>query len=130
LIPLTHREYIPPVSEPVRKRLVLSQTDLPPVDPKETDRERTWQILRAFADRAYRRPATQEELARLLGLVESATENTRGSEQGIRLALRAILVSPHFLFRREASVEPAGRDTDPFVLASRLSYFLWSSMPD
>jgi hypothetical protein len=61
-----------------------------------------------------------------------ATKNGESFESGIHLALQAVLVSPHFLFRVEAEPkQTAGeRDLNSYELASRLSYFLWSSMPD
>jgi hypothetical protein len=123
---LPYRAITYPVREPVQKRLILSAADLPPVDPAEQERERCYQILRAFADRAYRRPVTHDELMRLLRFVESAQKSGPAADNGIRTALRAILVSPHFLFRVETS--ESGRED--FALANRLSYFLWSSMPD
>jgi mono/diheme cytochrome c family protein len=92
------------------------------------------QILRRLATRAYRRPVGEQELARLLKLAATARAQGDGFEAGIRLALEAILVSPHFLFRVE--LDPEARDAGPIraldehQLASRLSYFLWSSMPD
>jgi hypothetical protein len=130
-VPVTYRGYIAPVREQPRKRLILSGADLPPVDPKEDELQQALNSLRAFADRAYRRPATQDELVRLLRLVEAAQRNGEGTEKGLRLALRAVLVSPHFLFRNEAAARPERRQaTNQFQLAARLSYFLWSSMPD
>jgi hypothetical protein len=91
-------------------------------------------VLRAFAERAYRRPVRDDELRRLVGLVELAQKNGDSFETGIRLALQAVLVSPHFLFRIEMDRRPNDprtvRDLNDFELASRLSYFLWSSMPD
>jgi hypothetical protein len=123
---LPYRAVTYPVRAPVEKRLILSATDLPVADPDEQERQRAYEILRAFADRAYRRPVTHDELTRLLRFVESAQKSGEGVEKGIRTALQAILVSPHFLFRIETSV---GGLTD-FELANRLSYFLWSSIPD
>ncbi|HZY85246.1 MAG TPA: DUF1592 domain-containing protein [Gemmataceae bacterium] len=91
-------------------------------------------ILRAFAERAYRRPVNNEELGRLVRFVELAQKNGDNFEAGVRLALEAVLVSPHFLFRVELDRRPndprSVRDLNDFELASRLSYFLWSSMPD
>ncbi len=91
-------------------------------------------IMREFARRAFRRPVPIQEAARYARLVELAMKEGETFEQGIRLAVQAVLVSPHFLFR----VELDGRPNDPkavrplsgYELASRLSYFLWSSMPD
>jgi hypothetical protein len=92
------------------------------------------QILRRLATRAYRREISQQELARLLKLVATARAQGDSFEAAIQLALQAILVSPHFLFRVELDPQAAGagpvRPLNEYELASRLSYFLWSSMPD
>jgi hypothetical protein len=77
--------------------------------------------LADLARRAYRRPVTNEEIDGLMRLVEQGDS----IDQGMQLALEAILVSPRFLFR----IEPASH-LDDFQFASRLSYFLWSSLPD
>jgi hypothetical protein len=97
--------------------------------------------LERFASRAYRRPVTEFELARLVKLVDLAIESGDRFERGIQLAVQATLVSPEFLFRVELDSRgkksqgkaglPAGSQLiGDFELASRLSYFLWSSMPD
>lgn len=81
------------------------------------------QVLAAFARRAWRRPVDAQEVERLLPLVPR--------DPTLKLALTAVLVSPHFLFLVEP--EPAAEGVAPLApapLASRLSYFLWSSMPD
>src|SRR5882724_2905394 len=90
-------------------------------------------ILSNLARHAYRRPVTAEDMPQLLALYKVGAENG-GFEAGIRLALQKILVSPEFLFRAE--VDPANsapgtvyRVSD-VELASRLSFFLWSSIPD
>jgi hypothetical protein len=85
-----------------------------------------------LARRAYRRPPAEPELQPLLKLVALAQKHGDSLEEGVRLSLQAVLMSPNFLFRIER--DPAGtagayRLTD-HELASRLSYFLWSSMPD
>ncbi len=89
-------------------------------------------VVENFARRAYRRPVQQEEVNRLLRFVELAVNNGDSPQRGMQLAVQAALVSPHFLFRVERT--PRGRlQTFPvteFELASRLSYFVWSSMPD
>jgi len=76
--------------------------------------------LADLARRAYRRPVTSDEIEGLMHFVKQADS----IEQGMQVALEAILVSPRFLFR----IEPDS--LDDFQFASRLSYFLWSSMPD
>jgi hypothetical protein len=91
-------------------------------------------IVAALARRAYRRPVTQQEVNGLVRFVSMAQQNGDSFEQGVRVALEAILVSPHFLFRIENDRDPnnpaASHRLDDYELASRLSYFLWSSMPD
>jgi hypothetical protein len=100
----------------------------------EKKAECTQKILERFASRAYRRPATEAEVKRLAGLVELAEKNGETYEAGIGLAVKAVLVSPNFLFRVERDPEPdnpkAVHAVNDYELASRLSYFLWSSMPD
>jgi hypothetical protein len=92
-------------------------------------------ILRRLADRAFRRPVDEPTLDRLIALANSVTKQPgMNFEGGIGHALTAILASPRFLFRAEIQPEPnnGGRvvPIDEFALASRLSYFLWSSLPD
>ncbi|MEX1232917.1 MAG: DUF1592 domain-containing protein [Planctomycetaceae bacterium] len=82
-------------------------------------------ILRNFARRAFRRAVTDDDIQPYVGLVETKLAEGQSFEQSVRVALTAMLVSPDFLFLRETP----GR-LDDFALASRLSYFLWSSMPD
>lgn len=77
--------------------------------------------LADLARRAYRCPVTSDEIDGLMRFVQQAET----IDQGMQLAVEAVLVSPRFLFR----IEPAGALAD-FQFASRLSYFLWSSMPD
>ena len=91
-------------------------------------------ILLAIATRAYRRPVSENEISGLVKLVGMAVEQGEDFERGVQLGVQGILISPHFLFRIEADPEPDNpmkqRDLGQFELASRLSYFLWSSMPD
>ena len=90
-------------------------------------------IFREFAGRAWRRPATDEEVARLEGLFDVALNEGEGVEQGLELGIRGILLSPHFIYRPELDDDPSSTESRPlndYELASRLSYFLWSSMPD
>ena len=91
------------------------------------------QILEAFTLRAWRRPASAAELDRLMSFTTLASAQGDSWEQGVRLSLQSVLVSPHFLYRVEIDPDPASTEPHPltdFELASRLSYFLWSSMPD
>lgn len=87
-------------------------------------REYAEAVLVPLAERAYRRPLADEEEREL---VDSAVRHasSSGPEYGVHYGIRRILLSPHFLYR-----EVPGRALDDYGLASRLSYFLWSSMPD
>ena len=93
-------------------------------------------ILSQFARRAFRRPVTAIELKPYRDLVASAKQQGSNFDEAIGAGLQAILVSPDFLFRieqNEPNKKPGESDVRPisqFALASRLSYFLWSSMPD
>ncbi|HYE04620.1 MAG TPA: DUF1592 domain-containing protein [Planctomycetota bacterium] len=97
-----------------------------------TRREAARQVVERFASRAWRRPAEAADVERLLTLVDKAEAAGESFENGVRLALKAVLVSPRFLFRIERDQPGTGgvHKLDDWDLASRLSYFLWSSMPD
>jgi hypothetical protein len=83
-------------------------------------------IVTAFATNAFRRPATESEVEEYLGYVALARKQGDSLEEGIATALEAVLVSPKFLYR----IERDQSSVNDYELASRLSYFLWSSMPD
>ena len=89
------------------------------------------EILATLARRAYRRPATGDDVDLLLGFFDEGRADG-GFDQGVEMALRRLLVSPEFLLRVER--DPAGADgpyrVSDLELASRLSFFLWSSLPD
>ena len=88
-------------------------------------------IVGDFARRAFRRPLVTGELERLLSLYNRSASRAEPFEENVKLALRAVLVSPHFLFRAETDpVAPGVHAVSDHELASRLSYFLWASMPD
>ena len=90
-------------------------------------------ILSALARRAYRRPVTDADVAGLLSFYEEGRAEG-GFESGIEMAVRRLLVSPEFLFRTESDPANIAPDTNYRIsdleLASRLSFFLWSSIPD
>ncbi|MEP7354509.1 MAG: DUF1592 domain-containing protein [Acidobacteriota bacterium] len=89
-------------------------------------------ILSSLARRAYRRPVSGRDIASLVHFVDLARQEGQTAEQGLQLAIQAMLVSPNFLFRveRDSRDSSAAHPVTDFELASRLSYFLWSSMPD
>jgi hypothetical protein len=90
-------------------------------------------IFTALAHRAYRRPIAADDVPQLVALYKQGAE-TGGFEAGVRLGLQKILVSPDFIFRMELDPadSPAGsiRRVSDIELASRLSFFMWSSIPD
>jgi hypothetical protein len=111
-----------------RERIFLCRPAVPAEEEACAER-----ILSGLARRAYRRPSTADDLPPLLALYRQGAQNG-GFEAGVRLALQKILVSPEFIFRTE--LDPPGaaagsvhRISD-VELASRLSFFLWSSIPD
>lgn len=110
-----------------------SRTKILICDPKTGD-ACVQKVVSNLARRAFRRSVTKAEVDQLLAFVNMAKEDGLGVEHGIQLAIRAMLVSPNFLFRIERDPNPKDPSqihklTD-FELASRLSYFLWASMPD
>jgi hypothetical protein len=115
--------------------LPLSHQRIMIADPKKVGRdEAARKIVTAFARRAFRRPATKDEVERLVRYVGLAEQQGESFERGIQLAVQAALCSPHFLFRVEIDRDPskpaAKFPVGQYEMASRLSYFLWSSMPD
>jgi hypothetical protein len=94
--------------------------------------------LRPLLNRAFRRKVTDDEIANYAALVDESVQLGDSFEQGMQAAVIGVLVSPHFLFRAELDSRPnksdasgaSVRDINDYELASRLSYFLWSSMPD
>ena len=91
-------------------------------DQPAADAER---IVRAFVRRAFRRPVPEERIEPILALVRAKLGEGRSFEQAVRVGLMATLAAPEFLFLDE---QPG--PLDDYALASRLSYFLWSTMPD
>jgi len=106
----------------------------PPADEDKRDSYRR-KILTRVATMAFRRPVDQDTIERLVAIArETDKQPGNGFEHGIQQAITAILVSPRFLMRAEIQPEPDNPSKivpiDEFALASRLSYFLWSSCPD
>ena len=103
-------------------------------DGKTTEDQAAKKIIEMFARQAFRRNVAPAEVDRLATFVPLAKANGDGFDKGIELALEAILTSPHFLFRVERSRRPNNAEIalpiSEFELATRLSYYLWSSMPD
>ena len=129
---IEHLELIGPPGPPVpdsHKRIFIAK---PGPDMPKRDAARA--IIEHFASRAFRQPVSPEKLERLVKLFDLADRQGEVFEDSIKITLQAVLESPLFLFR----VEPSQQSSQPngaypvtdYELASRLSYFLWSSMPD
>jgi hypothetical protein len=117
----------PPPAPPVHQQLMAHK---PGLEPREAARE----IITRFATRAFRRPVSADEVEQILKIYDLAEKEGERFEDRMRLSLCRVLVSPHFLFRLETD-PPNAKAGEPYEiseleLASRLSYFLWSSMPD
>jgi mono/diheme cytochrome c family protein len=113
--------FAPAAESASRKKILIC-------DPK-TGAACVQKIVANLATHAYRRPAAAQEVAALVHFVDFARTQGQSVEQGIQLAIQAILVSPNFLFKIENGTT-APHPVSDYELASRLSYFLWSSMPD
>ena len=103
------------------------------VSPNQSPQQQTREALARFLRRAYRRPISNEELERTALWTDQRLADGEKWETAMQVTMQAVLCSPKFLFRVEPDEQPNApqpRDVDPFALASRLSYFLWSSMPD
>lgn len=102
------------------------------------ERQAATEIISRMMSRAYRRPVTQQEIDSKLKLFRQVRKDASSFIESIKTPLTAILVSPHFLYLTEAprtmttrsGSQSTSRKLDDYELASRLSYFLWSSMPD
>ncbi len=96
-------------------------------------RDAARKVAQSLARKAYRRSPSEAELDVLLEVFDLGIQNELAYPQALRLMLKAILVSPQFLFMTAATdIEPDGEivPLDDFQLASRLSYFVWATMPD
>jgi hypothetical protein len=112
----------------VQKQL-FGKTPGPGIDERTAARK----VARSVARKAYRRPPTDPELDVLVRVFDLARENKLAYQDSLRFMLKAVLVSPQFLFITPAMETESGRSIvplDDYQLASRLSYFLWSTMPD
>jgi hypothetical protein len=118
------------MSETPSRRIVFS---CHPTTPAQ-ERPCAEQIINRLGMKAYRRPLNAHDRESLLGFYEKGKAQGGGFEDGIRLAIQAMLASPHFIFRIEPSPPNVKADEDYQIsdidLASRLSFFLWGSIPD
>ena len=110
-----------------------SQLKILASSPDKPEAEQRLEVVTRLLRRAYRRMPTPQEVERLSGFVESAMAGGDKWEAAMQKAILVVLSSPKFLFRTEPDDRPTSserRPLDEFHIASRLSYFLWSSMPD
>ena len=115
-----------PIANPYREILISCDPNIIGVLPCAT------QVMTKFTRQAWRRPESDLEINDLLSLFNTAIQQGDSFDTGIALAVKAILLSPHFIFRVELDSETIA-GTYPltaYELASRLSYFLWSTTPD
>lgn len=129
------------VSGPLQEKLKGSSVREAILNESATDPQKVRGVIKYFANRAYRRPVMPEEVDRLVAVAETRIGAGRTPEEGLKDAIKAALCSPAFLFLSQETLPEAdgsgsgpgtaGRQQlDGHALAARLSYFLWSSMPD
>jgi hypothetical protein len=142
LSPLQSEQYLSIANEVLNR--VMASKDRPPTEmqkrlfgdtpaPGSDFRTAARSVASQLARNAYRRPASEAELELLLRVFDLAQENKLDYQASLRLMLKAILVSPQFLFITPAKEPEAGQTLAPlddYQLASRLSYLLWATMPD
>jgi hypothetical protein len=87
-------------------------------------------IVENLAQKAFRRPVTDQDLAPLMGFYDKSRKIGESFDVGIRESLSAVLASPLFLYRAEGPAEEGSRELTELELASRLAFFIWSSLPD
>jgi hypothetical protein len=118
----------PPITD-VHKRIFIAKPG-----PELSRHDAARAIIEAFATRAFRRPVAKDRLEHLMKIFDLAEQQGEVFEESVKYALQAVLVSPSFLFRVEQDRPGSGPNNayalDDWELASRLSYFLWSTMPD
>lgn len=99
------------------------------------DPKKARDALRAFASRAYRRPATEEEVDRLISVAMNRVKQGHPPQDAFKDSVKTVLCSPAFLYHSQSVTQENEASAkrlrlDDYALATRLSYFLWSSMPD
>jgi mono/diheme cytochrome c family protein len=121
---------IPDSELPESHKRLIAQTPTSDDDVETTTRS----VVQRLANRAFRRPATTSEVDRWVGIAQQVQADGESFEASIQVVLQGLLLSPQFLFRIEKQREPTGPNKyaqlDDFELATRISYFLWSTMPD
>ena len=114
---------------PAQRRLISAR---PTANTEAAKDKATRHVLAAYLPRAYRRPVTSPEIDQIARIAGLARKAGGSYEKALQIAVQASLVSPNFLFHVEKDPNQGGskRPLNDYELATRLSYFLWSSMPD
>jgi hypothetical protein len=116
----------PPHVQAARQKVIVARPS-----PELPAREAAKRTIEPFVRRAFRRPVEATEVERLLVLFDRAVARGDSFDRALQLPLKAVLVSPHFLFLAEPEPEKEGvYELSGYPLAARLSYFLWASLPD
>jgi cytochrome c553 len=120
-------EAVSPEKRALHYRLLGIEPGEEPLQPRKT----AHQVLASFLPRAFRRPVEPSEIDQFMALFDRSAERGDPYAESMKLALRGVLMWPDFLFRMEKrnptpGIHPLGQ----YELASRLSYFLWSTVPD
>ncbi len=119
------------IAQLLARRLVLRLSDFIDCDPEQASCVE--QFIHDFGARAHRRPLSTEQEADYLGLFELARDDYGSAAEGLRVVVETLLQSAYFLYRVDVTESGASEDyelVDGYSLASRLSYFLWGTMPD
>jgi len=115
-----------PASDPLRTRILMC-------DAAAGGRACMIQMLISFAQYAYRRPVLEPEVTSLADIAQAYVADGGTADEGLKWAFKGVLLSPHFIYRVELDADPSSKvphRVSGFELASRLSYYLWSTMPD
>jgi hypothetical protein len=108
-----------------RKKIFICKPASPAEEPACAKR-----IVSNLAQKAFRQPVSDQDLAPLMGFYDKSRQGGESFDVGIRESLSAILASPLFLYRAEAAVDEGSRELTDLELASRMAFFIWSSLPD
>src|SRR5260370_10740167 len=116
---------------PERRALHYRLFGMEPGEAPLEPRQSAERLLAAFLPKAFRRPVDPKDAARFLAIYDRAAQRGDPYEECVKLALKAVLVSPRFLFHvEERNDAPGIHPLGQYDMASRLSYFLWSTAPD
>jgi hypothetical protein len=132
VVGLNEPQALPAMPEPIKNLFIAAKAGAQTTPEAQATAAR--KIVADFAYKAWRRPVLPAEMDQLMTLYTAAQKDGLSYNASVKQPLKAVLVSPFFLFRGEIQPDPNNPESvhpvDEFALASRLSYFLWSSTPD